>query len=73
MEFEVIDSKEVWWAVTNQYEVAFKDGNTFSFRAAEDPNGTDFYVLSDDGWSPLEDGNEYHDSFYEAWSEGTLD
>ena len=73
MEFEVKDSREVWWAVTNQYDITFEDGKTFNFRAAEDPNGTDFYVLSDDGWEPLEEDNVYHDIFYEAWSEGSLD
>ena len=73
MDFEVINSKEVWWAVTNQYEIRFDDGEILEFRAAEDPNGTEFFVYTDDGWESLEDGNEKHDAFYEAWSDGTLE
>jgi len=72
VELEVLDSKEVWWAVTNQYEIRFDDGEILEFRAAEDPNGTEFFVLVSDGWEPLEDGNKYHDAFYEAWSDGEL-
>jgi len=73
MELEVLSSNEVWWAVTNQYEICFDDGDKIlEFRAAEDPNGTEFFVFSSDGWEPLEDGNKYHDAFYEAWSDGEL-
>jgi hypothetical protein len=72
MNFDILDSREVYWAVTNQYEIRFEDGEIMEFRAAEDDNGTDFYVLTDDGWESLEEDNKYHDAFYEAWSEGTL-
>ena len=72
MNYEILDSREVYWAVTNQYEIRFDDGEVMTFRAAEDDNGTDFFVLTDDGWSPLEEGNKFHDAFYDAWSDGEL-
>ena len=45
MEFEVLDSKEVWWETTNEYELRFDDGEIKQYRVAENPKGTDFFVL----------------------------
>ena len=72
MDFEIQEEREVYWASTNQYKMEFEDGTVMEFRAAEDSNGTDFYVLTDSGWDSLEEDNEYHDTFEEAWSEGLL-
>lgn len=72
MKFDILDSREVYWAVTNQYEIRFEDGEIMEFRAAEDDNGTEFFVLTSDGWDSLEEGNEYHDAFYDAWEDGSL-
>jgi hypothetical protein len=45
MDFEIQEEREVYWASTNQYNMKFEDGTVMEFRAAEDSNGTDFYVL----------------------------
>ena len=34
LNFEVLDSKEVWWETTRQYELQFTDGKTLKFRIA---------------------------------------
>jgi hypothetical protein len=73
MNIEVLESKEVWWAITKEYDIRTDDGEELTFRVAETPKGTDFYVLTDDGWESLEDDNPIHDAFYEEWCEGTLD
>jgi hypothetical protein len=44
MDFEIQEEREVYWASTNQYKMKFEDGTVMEFRAAEDSNGTDFYV-----------------------------
>jgi len=72
MEFDVLDSREVWWQTTNEYELRFDDGEVKQYRASENPKGTEFFVLTSDGWEELEDADEYDDAFYEAWSEGEL-
>jgi hypothetical protein len=73
MNIEVLESKEVWWATTKEYDIRFDDGEIKQYRVVENPKGTDFFVLTNDGWEELEDGDEYDDAFYEEWCEGTLD
>ena len=72
MNYEVLESNEVWWQTTTQYKIRFDDGDIIEFRAAEDPKGTEFFVYND-RWEELDDGNEKHNIFYDAWSEGELD
>ncbi len=73
MNLETIDKKEVYFATTNQYKIKFEDGTVMEFRVAEDLNGTEFYVLTDSEWTTLEDGNTFHDAFFEFYSEGSLE
>jgi hypothetical protein len=72
IEFEIKDSREVWWATTKQYEVSV-DGVDYSFRVAETPKSCEFYVLTESGWEDIDYDNLIHEAFHEQWSEGTLD
>ena len=58
MSIEVKDVNEVWWASTKQYDLII-DGKDVSFRWAENPKGSDYYILTDDGWNEWNTDAEY--------------
>ena len=69
LNFEVLDSKEVWWETTRQYELQFTDGKTLKFRIAESPKYCDLFVLTDNGWSALDEGDMYQKIIYDHYDE----
>jgi hypothetical protein len=69
LNFEVLDSKEVWWETTRQYELQFTDGKTLKFRIAESPKYCDLLVLTERGWSALDEDDAHQKIIYEQWCE----
>jgi len=68
MDIEVEDVNEVWWASTKQYDLIV-DGKKMSFRWAENPKGSDFYIEIDgqwDGWDTDEEYTEVYDAIMEG-------
>ena len=69
LNFEVLDSKEVWWETTRQYKLQFTDGKTLKFRIAESPKYCDLLVFTDNGWSALDEGDMYQKIIYDHYDE----
>ena len=75
-EIEVVDSKEVWWATTNQYDLKIGE-NEYCVRVAENSNGCEYLILNLDtgDWDNLEEGShgEDGDLIVEALNDGWLE
>jgi len=69
LDFEVLDSREVWWETTKQYELQFTDGKALKFRIAESPKYCDLLVLTEKGWSTIDEDDKHHMMIYEQWCE----
>jgi len=72
-DIKILGSKEVWSAITNEYELDI-DGEIISVRIAENPKSTEFFEWNEiSGWeeSDTDDGLMKH--VYEAWSNGELE
>jgi hypothetical protein len=70
---KILESKEVWSAITNEYELDI-DGEIISVRIAENPKNTEFFEWNEiSGWeeADIDDGLMKH--VYEAWSNGELE
>lgn len=71
-DIKVLESKEVWSAITTEYELDI-DGEITSIRIAENPKNTEFFEWNEiSGWeeADIDDGLMKH--VYEAWSNGEL-
>ena len=75
-EIEVVDSKEVWWATTRQYELKIGE-NKYCVRVAENSNGCEYLILDLDSgdWADLEEGShgEDGDLIVEALNDNMFD
>tara|TARA_B110000977_G_C10903977_1_gene426513 strand:+ start:590 stop:814 length:225 start_codon:yes stop_codon:yes gene_type:complete len=72
-DIKVLESKEVWSAITTEYELDI-DGEITSIRIAENPKNTEFFEWNEiSGWeeADIDDGLMKH--VYEAWSNGELE
>ena len=75
-EIEVLESKEVWWSSTKEYNLKINE-NKYLVRVLEDSNGTEYLILDLDSgdWADLEegshgeDGNNIVDALNEGWLE----
>ena len=56
-------TSEVWWASTYQGKVEV-DGQVIEFRYAEDPNGVEYYELTENGWEQPDVDVEPHQTVY---------
>lgn len=75
IEIEVVDSKEVYWASTNQYELKIGE-KEYCVRVAEDSRGCEYLILNDNGdWDDLEEGShgEDGDLIVEALNDNMFD
>lgn len=76
LEIEVVDSKEVWWATTKQYELKIGE-NEYCVRVAENSNGCEYLILDLDSgdWADLEEGShgEDGDMIVEALNDNMFD
>ena len=68
MNIEVKEIDEIWWASTKQYDLII-DGKEISFRWAENPKGSDYYIETDKGWEDWDPDDEYPE-VYEAIMNG---
>ena len=61
-EIKIIDSKEVWWATTKEYELDV-EGEITTVRIAETPKSTEFLQWNEkSGWEEADtDGWHYED------------
>ena len=70
---EVQDSKEVWWATTNEYDLEI-DGENISVRIAETPKSTEFFEYEENsGWNEADTDSGLMAIVYEAWQNGELE
>lgn len=61
LEIEIIDSKEVYWASTNQYELKIGE-KEYCVRVAENSKGCEYLILNGDGhWEDLEEDSHGED------------
>jgi len=68
-ELTVNESKEVWWATTNEYDLEV-NGESISVRIAENPKGTEFFQWDEkSGW--CDEG--IMAIVHEAWTNGELE
>ena len=75
LEIEVVDSTEVWWATTNQYDLKIGE-NEYCVRVAENSNGCEYLILNKDAeWDDLEEGShgEDGDLIVEALNDNMFD
>jgi hypothetical protein len=72
-EFEVIDSRNVSWSSTDEYEIEYEN-KTYTIRVYEDDNGVELLYLGFDGWETLwgDDDDQIKNALYDLWSEGNL-
>ena len=72
-EIKIIDSKEVWWATTKEYELDV-EGEIITVRIAETPKSTEFFVWNEStGWEEADTDTGIMEIIYEAWSNGELE
>jgi len=62
MNIKVKEIDEVWWASTKQYDLIV-DGKEISFRWAENPKGSDYYIETDKGWEDWDPDDEYSEVY----------
>lgn len=72
-EFELVDTKNVYWASTDEYEIEY-NGKTHTIRIAEDDNGVEVLYLGEDGWEEIygSSGDPMKDALYDFYEEGGL-
>jgi len=72
-ELTVKESKEVWWATTNEYDLEI-DGENISVRIAETPKSTEFFEYEENsGWNEADTDSGLMAIVYEAWQNGELE
>jgi len=72
-EVKVLDSKEVWWATTKEYDLEI-DGEITSVRIAENPKGTEFFEWNEvSGWDEVDTDDGVMKIVNEAWENGELE
>ena len=72
-ELTVKDSKEVWWATTNEYDLEV-NGENISVRIAETPKSTEFLQWNEkSGWEEADTDGGIMKMIYEAWQNGELE
>ena len=59
------EANEVYWSSTFQGKVDV-DGQEIDFRFAEDSNGAELYILTEDGWEGADLENENYNALYDA-------
>jgi len=76
LEIEVLESKEVWYATTNQYELKIGE-NKYTVRVAETSKECLYLILDLDtgDWADLEEGShgEDGDLIVEALNDNMFD
>ena len=71
-DIKVLESKEVWSAITTEYELDI-DGEITSIRIAENPKNTEFFEWNEiSGWEESDIDDGLMKIVYEAWSNGEL-
>jgi hypothetical protein len=71
-DIKVLESKEVWSAITTEYELDI-DGEITSVRIAENPKNTEFFEWNEiSGWEESDIDDGLMKIVYEAWSNGEL-
>jgi hypothetical protein len=70
MQIELQKINEVWYEATKQYDLVV-DGKEISFRWKENSNGSDFYILTEEGWNEWDTNLEYEE-VYEKIINGEL-
>ena len=69
-DIKVLESKEVWSAITTEYELDI-DGEITSIRIAENPKNTEFFEWNEiSGWEESDIDDGLMKIVYEAWSNG---
>ena len=72
-DIKVLESKEVWSAITTEYELDI-DGEITSIRIAENPKNTEFFEWNEiSGWEEADIDDGLMKIVYEAWSNGELE
>jgi len=75
-EIKVLESKEVWYATTKEYDLKIGE-NKYLVRVAEDSNGVGYLILDLDSgdWADLEEGShgEDGDLIVEALNDNMFD
>mgnify|MGYP003625294839 CR=1 FL=1 len=72
-DIKVLESKEVWSAITTEYELDI-DGEITSIRIAENPKNTEFFEWNEiSGWEESDIDDGLMKIVYEAWSNGELE
>lgn len=75
-EIKVLESKEVWYATTKEYDLKIGE-NKYLVRVAEDSNGVEYLILDLDSgeWADLEEGSHGKDGdlIVEALNDNALD
>ena len=72
-DIKVLESKEVWSAITTEYELDI-DGEITSVRIAENPKNTEFFEWNEiSGWEESDIDDGLMKIVYEAWSNGELE
>jgi|TARA_Y100000389_G_scaffold204204_1_gene255569 hypothetical protein len=72
-EIKTIDSKEVWWATTKEYELDV-EGEITTVRIAETPKSTEFFQWNEkSGWEEADTDGGIMKIVYEAWCNGELE
>ena len=72
-EIKIIDSKEVWWATTKEYELDV-EGEIITVRIAETPKSTEFLQWNEStGWEEADTDGGIMKMIYEAWCDGELE
>lgn len=75
VEIEIVDSKEVWWASTKEYNLKINE-NKYLVRVSETSKERLYLILNELGdWADLEEGShgEEGDLIVEALNEGWLE
>tara|TARA_B100001093_G_scaffold341800_1_gene326599 strand:- start:15096 stop:15341 length:246 start_codon:yes stop_codon:yes gene_type:complete len=75
-EIKVLESKEVWYATTKEYDLKIGE-NKYLVRVAENSNGVEYLILDLDSgeWADLEEGSHGKDGdrIVDALNEGWLE
>jgi len=72
-DIKILESKEVWSAITTEYELDI-DGEIISVRIAENPKNTEFFQWNEvSGWDEVDIDDGLMKIVYDAWSNGELE
>ena len=72
-EIKVLDTKEVYWATTKEFELDV-DGEITTVRIAENSKGAEFFEWNaTSGWEESDTDDGIMKDIYEAWENGELE